>query len=380
MSALLERLKGSLQSRPRQQRTGPIGLHFAEEQVHAVQLRQLSSGKFFLRAWASARYPESRDDTLATPSRLQRVMTKLLQRGRFTGRDTVTALPPAMSRMTSLNYQVTGKTSDGEAILRLMESRLAGPIADYVIDFLPVRSDPNSRDRVALVATSKRSDVLSFLENLQQAGMEVSELEVGPAAINRLINLLPRAENSRGNVLVINYGAEQSYITLMSGRRLLMDKEVNFGSRLLIDQIARSLDVTPAMAEEMAVREGLSQQLDKPFGATVQLTADDLNPLVEIVRPVFAPLAEEVRRACLYAASESQGDVVEQVYTVGSIARWPGADKLLSEIARLPVAASLPLTAIFDTDDATGMAGYPGIGPDLATATGLALRGLDTDA
>jgi len=262
----------------------------------------------------------------------------------------------------------------------LMESRVEGSINDYVVDFLPVRGDANSRDRVALVATSRRSDVLKFLEILREARLDVAELEVGPAAINRLISLLPRPENSRGNVLVINYGAEQTFITLISGRRLLMDKEINFGANMLVEQIARSLDMSPTMAEEMAVREGLNQQAKKPFGATVQLTADDLNPLVEIVRPVFAPLAEEVRRACLYAASESQGDVVEQVYTVGSIARWPGADQLLSEIARLPVATTLPLTAIFDGDDAADSSNYPGIGPDLATATGLALRGLIDDA
>jgi len=348
--------------------------------VHAVQLRRLASGAHCLRAWASVRYPDSREEALENPARLQRVLEKLLSRGRFQGREVVTALPPAMSRMTSLNYQVSGKTSDGEAILRLMDSRLEGAIGDYVIDFLPVRGDASSRDRVALVAASRRSDVLKFLEALREARLDVAELEVGPAAVNRLISLLPKPENTRGNVLVINYGAEQTFITLISGRRLLMDKEINFGANMLVEQIARSLDMSPTMAEEMAVREGLNQQVNKPFGATVQLTADDLNPLVEIVRPVFAPLAEEVRRACLYAASESQGDVVEQVYTVGSIARWPGADQLLSDIARLPVATTLPLTAIFDGDDPAASAGYPGIGPDLATATGLALRGLTDDA
>ena len=151
MNALVEKLKGRLVPAPRASRVGPIGLHFAEEQVHAVQLRRLASAAYCLRAWASARYPDTREDALESPARLQRVLSKLLSRGRFQGREVVTALPPAMSRITSLNYQVSGKTADGEAILRLMESRLDGPIGDYVIDFLPVRGDASSRDRVALV-------------------------------------------------------------------------------------------------------------------------------------------------------------------------------------------------------------------------------------
>ncbi|MDJ0926915.1 MAG: pilus assembly protein PilM [Gammaproteobacteria bacterium] len=379
MSALVDKLKDGLKAKPRASQIGPIGLHFAEEQVHAVQLRRLASGKYVLRAWASLPYRETREDALADESRLKVLLTNLLGRASFRGKQVVTVLPPAMVRISSLNYHAGGG-GDGEAILRLMDDRLDGSVNDYVIDFLPVRSDASSRDKVALVTASRKSDVVDFLESLRHAKLDVAELEVSPAALNRLIGLLPRKAGERGNILVINYGAQHSYLTLISGRRLLMDKEIDFGSESVIQQLAKGLDIDLNMAGEMAVREGLAQQLKAPFGATQVLTADDVNPVVEIVRPVFSRLVEEVRRACLYAASESQGDVVEQVYTFGSIARWPGADQMLSELARLPVASSLPLTAIFDGADEKSATDYLGVGPELAVATGLALRGLTDDA
>ena len=379
MSALVQRLKGSLQARPTAAQIGPIGLHFAEEQVHAVQLRRLMSGKYVLRAWASLPYRETREDALADNARLKVLLTNLLSRASFRGRQVATVLPPAMVRISSLNYHAAGG-GDAEAILRLMNDRLEGSVNDYVIDYLPVRGEAGARDRVALVTASRKSDVVSFLESLRQAKLEVTELEVSPAALNRLIGLLPRKAGERGNILVINYGAQHSYLTLISGRRLLMDKEIDFGSEMVVQQLARGLDIDLAMAGKMAVREGLVQQIKAPFGATQVLTADDVNPVVEIVRPVFSRLVEEVRRACLYAASESQGEVVEQVYTFGSIARWPGADEMLSELARLPVASNLPLTAIFDGGEDGSTADYLGVGPELAVATGLALRGLTDDA
>lgn len=380
MTALLHRLKSRSATQTGVGGVGPIGIHFAEEQVHAVQLRRLASGSLCLRAWASTDYPASREETLDSPIRVQELVPRLLGRGLFRGRKVVTALPPAMTRITSLNYQASGGASDGERILRLMEQRLEGSIDDYVIDFLPVRGDANDREKVALVAASKRSDVLKFLENLRLARLQVVELEVGPAALNRLVGQLPRQSGTRGNVLVVNYGARSSYLTLISGRRLLLDKEIDFGAKQLIEQIARGLDITDEMANDIVVREGLAQPTKKPFGATAVLTEEDLNPVVEIVRPVFGRLVEEVRRACLYAASESQGDVIENVYTFGTIARWPGADKLLGEVARIPVADTLPLTAIFDGGDQSHTFEYAGIGPDLAVATGLALRGLTDDA
>ena len=90
----------------------------------------------------------------------------------------LTALPPALTRITSLNYQADAGTSDAERILRFMDERLEGSVNDYVIDFLPVRGDANDREKVALVAASARSDVLQFLENLRLARLDVVELEV----------------------------------------------------------------------------------------------------------------------------------------------------------------------------------------------------------
>jgi len=379
MTALLDKLKSGLKSKPKVGGVGPIGLHFAEEQAHAVQLRRLASGALCLRAWASAPYAENRDETLADVNELQNLKTTLLGRGLFKGRRIVTVLPPALTRITSLNFQAGGSAPDGTKILQLMSERLDGPVSDYVIDFLPVRGDAKDREKVALVTTSQRTEVLEFLDNMRAAGLEVAELEVGPAAINRVVGALPGSSTESGNVLVVNYGTDHSYLTLISGRRLLMDKEIEFGSNQLIQQISRGLDINPKMAEDIALREGF-RQTRKPAGATGTLTADDLNPIAEIARPVFSRLAEEVRRACLYVASESKGDAVEAVYTFGTVARWPGADQMLSEVARVPVADTLPLAAIFDSEEQPGMDSYPGIGPELAIATGLALRGLTDGA
>ena len=80
-----------------------------------------------------------------------------------------------------------------------------------------------------------------------------------------------------------------------------------------------------------------------------------------------------------YAASESQGSPVEQVYTFGGIARWPGASELLSRMAGTAVADTIPLAAVFDPSDAEQSGQYAGIGPELAVATGLALRGMAAD-
>lgn len=375
----LAKLTAQLQSRPRRSRVGPIGLHFAEEGLHAVQLRRLASGAYCLRAWASAPYRDTREDLLESPKRLQRLTQKLFKQNNFAGRRIVTAMSPEQTRITSLNFQAGGSMSDAERILRLMGDRLELPVEDYVIDYLPVRGVPGDKEKVALVTACARADVMAFLETLQQAGFDIQDLDVGPAALNRLVSELPHNAARNGNVLLINYGAERTYLTLISGRRLLMDKEVEFGSRMLIDRIAEALDVEKEFAVDIAERQGLAYAVPTLGDASQGTAIDSVNPIVEILKPAFGRLVDELRRACLYAASESKGEAVDQVYTFGSIARWLGANDLLSEMANIPVADSLPVTAIFDSDTSSELEDFANIGPELAIATGLALRGLTDD-
>ena len=202
----LAKLTAQLKSRPRRSQIGPIGMHFAEDSLHAVQLRRLASGAYCLRAWASVPYRDTREDLLGSPKRLQRMTQKLFKENNFKGHDIVTAMPPEQTRITSLNFQVDSRMSDAERILHLMGDRLSMPIQDYVIDYLPVRGAPGDKEKVALVTACVRENIMSLLQTLQQAGLNVQDLDVGPAALNRLVSELPQGAERRGNVLLINYG------------------------------------------------------------------------------------------------------------------------------------------------------------------------------
>jgi Tfp pilus assembly PilM family ATPase len=96
----------------------------------------------------------------------------------------------------------------------------------------------------------------------------------------------------------------------------------------------------------------------------------------EILKPCFLTLVEEIKRVCLYAAAETRGGAVAKVYLLGSIARWPGSDCLLStmtgvEVNKIPD----PLSSFAPDADGQACTGQI-LGPELAVATGLALRGM----
>ncbi len=297
------------------------------------------------------------------------LLRKALVSGGFKGRKVVSAMPHGKVRIHSVTYRPTRDRTDAEEIVHLMAERLESSLAEHVLDFLPVRDATSDGERLALVIVSRRDEVIAYLELLRQAGLEVAALEIGPAAIRRLVCAMSPAGDPE-NVLVINAGDRASFMTMVSGRRLLFDQEIDFGERKLLDLVAGSLDMPASMVRDLVVGGGLGGA-----SGTTLAEVDISGAIVEILRPELKKLVAEIERAFLYATSETRGGGIRRVYLVGSIARWPGADRHLSMLAGMPVTSIPdPLAALTQTD---GVNLPQRVIPEIAVATGLALRDVD---
>lgn len=349
---------------------GPIGLEFARERLHAVQLRP-HAGTARISASASVNYPVSREELMTSPEDMTRLVSHALDSDSFQGRETVSVMPQNHLRILSLSYQASGQGSDDSAILKRLVDRIDDDLSQYVIDYLPVRVQPQHNDRLAIVALARREDVISYLEVLRQSGLAVNALEIGPVSIARLVSTLG-SSNANENIMVINFGRQVSFVTIVSRQRVLLDREINFGEDNLLDEVAQTLEVTPEATYDLIREHGIGGEskqgeVAQPFSADI----DVAQTLCEIAKPALSRLIDEIGRALIYAASETRGEAVSRVYLAGSVARWNGASKLLNELLDIPV-VNIP-APVFDTDsnqqnDISG--------PEFAIATGLALRGM----
>lgn len=352
-------------------KVGPIGLEFADEELHLVQLERVAGGAIRPRARALVPYSVPFEDLMASPGDVRTLVSGALKQDRFQGRRVVTVMPKGATRILPLTYQVREGEQDASVILDLMGSRLQGEIEDYVIDYVPVRSQQRRGDRVALVASIPREQVEEYLALLDHARLDPVAIEIGPTAIKRLVSRLSEHQ-SNGNDLVVNFGDRRSYLTLISGRRLMFDSRFSIGELTLIEQLANALETTSVKARELVRRHGLVPTLhaDGSEGAAVAET------ILEILKPRFLEIVEEISRALVYAASETRGIPVRHVYMLGSLARWSGIERIFSDLLELPVGV-VPDPWM----DPTKAGHQPGaIGqtpPEMAVATGLALRELE---
>jgi Tfp pilus assembly PilM family ATPase len=351
LAAIKQRFTPSANSR----RIGFIGLDCSLTEMHLVQLEADSTGKISVHAMASVPYPCSRDELFSSPKVMRTLVRQALASDKFQGHKVVSTLPSSSLQIMPVSYHPGGGKSDDEALLALLAERLDGDLADYVIDYIRVRSDQHAEERQAIVAS----------------GLETMHLEIGPSAIRRLISAMS-TPNEYENVLAINFGRTASFITVISGARLLFDQEIRFGEEDLLSRISENLDMPEESVQQLINEHSFDPGSIDTTSAPHNMNTDISSALQEIVKPAFLELTEEINRTLIYTASQTRGEPVSRIYLLGAIARWQGCDALLNSLVQLDVVTiPNPLQPFGHEQAAAGTAK-----PEIAVATGLAMHGM----
>lgn len=352
-----------------------IGVEVSLRNLNLVQLAQNTAGQIRVHGWASIPLNTSREELIYDPKAFKTLSKEIKQHAAFAGKTINAMLPASELKIMSVNYETKEGQDTGLAIARIIADRVEGPISDYVIDYLPVRQSEKFGKGLAVVAIAKQEKVIAYLDSLAAAGFEVAALDIGPAAIKRLVTALsgPRVGET---VLVINFGSNMSYLSIISGRRLLFDEEIRFGEELLVSEISNALDMDVEVAREQVRFCGLGSNNQPGLNETQSDVADTL---LQILRPSFRTLSDSLKRALVYAVAETRGEPISQIYLVGSVARWAGTAEVLTALMDLPVSVLPDPIATFGASFSGGEISIQPSHPDMALATGLALRDLDID-
>lgn len=354
--------------------TAPIGIDLAQDCVNLAQFDGTPAGPL-VRAAASIPYPCRREELVASAPRLKLLLRQALEAHRFKGRTVVSCLRPDELRILLINYTAVPAGDDAAAIAAELRERLKNELATSVVDYLPIRNDDGDPTRrEALVVVAPRDTVLRHLDLLDAAGLEASSLDVGPAALARLVSFVNARDvrEKHPNVLLINFGQVRSHLSIVWGRRLVLDRAIEFGERSLLDRLTRMLNVTETMAVQMLEETGFAEP-DGPGG-----NAELAHTLVEVLRPEFNALVAEINKTLVYTASRSRGRGLDQIYLLGSIGRYRGVDRLMQQLLELAVEVLNPFRAFrskLQDGDMVRLKPIAGI----ALACGLSLRGLRDD-
>ena len=209
---------------------GFIGLDIATNSVHLCQIRPLDLGQYSIIAKDSIKFAGSRQELLASPRALKKLITGSLKQHNFKGRKVVALMPWDEVKIILLTYKSNVQDVDSE-VVKMVTDRIEGDIDDYVVDYIPVRSNPSDEEHMVVVTVAKKEKVTLLLNALMGCGLEVDSLDIAPTALRRMVGTLYSGE-AAANVLLVNVYPDESYLTIISGRRLLLNQPVRFGENL----------------------------------------------------------------------------------------------------------------------------------------------------
>jgi len=353
---------------------GLIGLDIGADHFHMCQIRPLEHGRFSITAKASIEFDGSREELLATPKQLKRLIVGTLKSKNFKGRKVVALMPWNDVKIILLTYKASVSDVDGE-VVKMLSKRIDGTIDDYVVDYVPVRSKPGDEEHMVVATLADKEKVNRLLQALISCGLEVDSLDIAPTALRRIVSALYTG-HAADNVLMIHSYRDESYLTVISGRRLLFNQSVAFGETMLLERIAQELDISSSAALALVLDNGLQKQmLAQAVG--IESASDISATLLEIVKPCFLDLVNEINRVLVFTASETHGVPVSRVCLLGSVAHWPGAQEVLLTMLDFDTPnGQTEFTQVFEDEDENTRIPWSGLFSDISIAMGLALRGL----
>lgn len=371
---LLDRFRRNSSSPAKSRAPGLIGLDIGLDRIHLCQIRPLEQGQYAITAKASVDYSGSRDDLLAAPKKLKSLLGEALKQNRFRGRKVAALMPWDQVKIILLTYKASVGDVDAE-VIKMLSSRVDGSIEDYVVDYVPVRSNPGDEEHMVVATVAPRHKVDSMLNALIACGLEVDSLDIAPTALRRIVSALYTG-HAADNVLMIHTYRDESYLTVISGRRLLFNQSVGFGETMLLQSIARELDLDLESARRLLLENGFEKQsMARAIGADVE--QDISATLLEIVKPCFLELVEEINRILVFTAAETHGVPVSRVCLLGSIAQWPGAQQVLLSLLDFDAPdGQTEFTQVFQDENDDTRIPWAGLFSEISIAMGLALRGL----
>jgi type IV pilus assembly protein PilM len=343
-----------------------IGLYLGREHLNLVQLRPGATGPA-VRAISSITHGADLQQVRSDPRPLKKLLKQAFRGQPFSGKRVVTCLPNELVKILLLTYPALPGVPDADSVVRELRGRVPGGLEGLVVDYLAVRQDNPSRPKEAIVAMADRDKVIAYLEALSSAGLTVVALDIVPAALARLMSRMVSHDPAAAqNLMLINFGSRTSYLTVVWGRGLMLDRPIEFGDQRLLARLKTTLGMPEPAASELLLGTGFLPGARR---------GSERHDLKEILRPEFAALAAEVNKTLVYTASRTHGRTVDRIYVTGSVARYPGIEQLLREQFSVPIEILDPLSLLPHRLPDTRVAELRPLS-GIAAATGLALRGV----
>ena len=291
------------------------------------------------------------------------VLTKLAA-GRISAHKVAAALPVSKVFVRTIQLPAMSSTDLDQAVKLEAEQYVPVPLADLYLDYQVIEQVAGGEGKEAqvniLMVAAPRAIVDSYIQLFDLLSLEVDSLEVGLAAVTRVMLL---GGGSDHGSLVVDFGSHSADMAVYD-RVIRLTGTVAIGSDDLTTTLAAKLGITTDQANEIKFKFGIG-----PSG---------LQPkIVDALGLQLKAITAEIKKVIKYYEDRNAKDkAITQIILSGGGASMPGLVEYFNTQLKLPIVIGDPWEHM--------SLGHLSLPPTLAapvytTTLGLALREVEHD-
>ena len=267
-----------------------FGLDISDLSLKIVKAEKRGSG-FVIVSLGEAKIPAGviEKGEVKDKKTLSDILTKALKKvkgKKITTKNVVCSVPEEKSFVDILRLPATAQEQDittmveGEA-----ENRIPFPLSEVYFDFEKVSTrQPNKTFQEVVLAACPKRVVEAYFEVLDLAGLCPVAMEVESFAIARAIFA---KDDFSGPVLIVDLGQTRTSFVMFSDKNVKFTSTIPFSSDVLTQTLAQIMKLSPAKAEVLKIKEGLTGK----------------KKVFEAMTPALNDLAEQIRTYLNYYKS-----------------------------------------------------------------------------
>lgn len=293
-----------------------IGLDFGNHSVKGVQLKNITTQKPGLVAFASQPTPTGviNSEDSSHQRQLADALKTLMSDGQFKTNKVVAALPESSIFTRFLEFPGVKEEEIEDAIYWQAKQVIPIPVKEVQMSSIILGKDESKNAIHVLLVAAPRKLIDLYVKVLEMAKLEPVAIETEAIASGRAIYRSGGVKEA----VILDFGSQSTDMGIMTEGKLVFSQSISVGSDSLTRAIATDFSFDYNQAEEYKRNYGLDKS---------QLEGKIFNSL----KPIIDSIVAEVRRGVEYYKTRTMLAPPNQYMLIGDGALLPGLVVYLSQ-------------------------------------------------
>ncbi len=336
-----------------------VGLDIGSHAIKVCQLKQTSKGHTIVTLGSTV-LPEGAvdDGTLNEPEIVSKAITDLFSNLKIKNKKVGFSISGYSVIVKKVNLAVMEDALLEEHIMAEAEQYIPFDIEDVYLDFQDLKTGTHETDRTDVMLVAAKKEIVDDYLNL------LRDLNLIPVIVDvdgfALENSYEYNYQKNENVALVDIGASKMNINILSQGTSVVARDVIVGSRQITEQIQNVLDLEFEDAEAL------------------KLGAVDAEDKYEEIKDIFSSACTqwilEIKKAIDLYHSNHPDQPLKKLILSGGGSKVTGLTDFLASETGLQVELFNPFSGMASNSKKIDPDYLSSIGPEMAIATGIALR------